>query len=84
MLMVGCRTCPDPVTYILPIDLAPPTLENVDDPISIERDYVRLVVQDLRWRLRMASARLIVGEITIEEYVAINDDIQNRIRVVDN
>lgn len=82
LLILGCSTCPEPIQYILPSDLTVPQLLNTDDPIDIERDYVRLVVQDLRWRIRMAAARLVVGEITPEEYAAISNDIQNRITVI--
>jgi len=77
--ITGCKTCPEPISFTLPSDLAPPQLFNTDDPIDIERDYITLVAQDLRWRMRMAASRLIVGEITAEEYGVVVEDILNRI-----
>lgn len=76
--ITGCKTCPEPIQYSLPSDLTAPSLLNTDDPIDIERDYVTLIAQDLRWRMRMAASRLIVGEITQDEYDAKVEDILNR------
>jgi len=76
---MGCETCPDQAEFTLPADLPVPKLANTDDPIDIERDYVTLVAQDIRWRIRMASCRLIVGEISQEEYDAIVDSLMARI-----
>ena len=77
--ITGCKTCPEPISYTLPSDLPVPALLNTDDPIDIERDYVTLIAQDLRWRMRMAASRLIVGEITAEEYSIVVDDILSRL-----
>jgi len=83
VLITACETCPDPAEFTLPADLPVPQLANTDDPIDIERDFVTLVAQDLRWRIRMATARLIVGEISQEEYESVVDSLMERLEGVE-
>ena len=78
MLLTGCETCEE-TSYVLPPDLPVPELLNTDDPKDIERDYITLVGQDLRWRMLMASSRLIIGEISQEEYDIITEDLLRRL-----
>ena len=81
LLITGCNTC-EQLTYTLPPDLPPPRLLNTEDPIDIERDYVALIGQDIRWRMLMASSRLIIGEITQEEYDGITEDLLSRLNLL--
>ena len=62
LFLVGCKTT-TPTTLTIPNDIEIYQLSGNDDV-----DIVNLLIQDVRWRMWAENIRLIVGEITKEEY----------------